>query len=754
MKKNFFIIVLFLILASVRVYGVRAYPHPKTIVQPDGTSLTIVGHGDEFQHYVTTTDGYTVLKASDGVFRYAIKENGKLKPSGIKAADISARSIMEKNFLCSIEKDLKPSVSGIGKKLMNLSMRNDGIFSRNPGGMFSKKVAGSNEPSSSYRGLVILVNFTDRKFSRGDAARGMVDDMMNKPGYTYYNDPLLGGSIECTGSVHDYFYDNSDGQFLAEFDVVGPIELDVDQYYIDGTERTYELSQKVLEAADSELDYSRYDSDGDGIVDMFYIIYAGYSSVYQGNDERLVWPHAGHFEDYDKELVLDNMRFGRFASSSEIYGWEAYHDMYLDGIGVIVHEFSHILGFKDHYDVSGYLNEDPGSWDVMASGNYNGVLNDTPCGYNSYERYSAGFITPRTVTEEDDNALVSLRSLLTHKDALRIKSTQDSTVFMLENRQLEKWDKHLPGHGMLVWRVDSCDNEYWEHNALNVNGRLHFKLIRATGPTINLFREIDDMDYDPFPGTRNVTELTNYTRESDLLTDKGFPSPMMIREIKEENDLISFKLEKDPYASDRPYTFRLNNEYEASGVTEDGDSKNWTVHTGVVQTGGRDRNMIYDLVPDDRNISASDSKYSSGLGAAYALSENRDRVLIEPYRVALLEDYGVWLVDFNDLDNGGSGAIVLSMTPFGELALYNPESVLGYCLLPKTSPLVIADDIVERFSMVRDIRFTMPSGVNLVVESGEYLPSDGAIYNLQGIKVDNPLKGEIYIIGGKKVRYL
>lgn len=222
------------------------------------------------------------------------------------------------------------------------------------------------------------------------------------------------------------------------------------------------------------------------------------------------------------------MKFGRFACTSEIYGWKDYNDLYLDGIGIIVHEFSHVLGFKDHYDVSGYLNEDPGAWDVMASGNYNGVFNNTPCGYNSYEKYAAGFLEPRTATKEDCGESVSLSPLSSFNDALRINSTQDRTFFMVENRQLDKWDSCLPGHGMLVWRVDSCDNAYWENNALNVDGRLHFKLIRATGATRTLFQEIEDKDYDPFPGTRNVTDLTNYSVESDLLTDLKYPSPLVI----------------------------------------------------------------------------------------------------------------------------------------------------------------------------------------------------------------------------------
>lgn len=323
-------------------------------------------------------------------------------------------------------------------KLKKLSLSNDAIVFKHSPRCTAAKAQLRNSMSKPYRGLVIMVNFTDRKFSRGESSWQLVNDMMNRQDYAYYDDPLLKERVRCTGSVYDYFRDNSDGRFVPSFDVVGPVEIDADQYYINGTDRTYELCQKVLEAANPDIDYSCYDSDGDGVVDMFYILYAGYSSGYQDNDVRLVWPHAGHFEDSGRELMLDGMTFGRFACSSEIFGWHDDGDLNLDGIGVIVHEFSHVLGFKDHYDVSGYMNEDPGAWDVMASGNYNGVFNDTPCGYNSYEKYAAGFLAPRTVDSKNDGETVSMRSLSSSDDAIRIVSTQDSTLFLLENRQQEK----------------------------------------------------------------------------------------------------------------------------------------------------------------------------------------------------------------------------------------------------------------------------------------------------------------------------
>lgn len=756
MKKLIIIICLISMLAPLHLGAVKAYPRPKTVRQPNGSTLTLVGHGDEFNNYLTTTDGYTVVKGLDGIYRYAVEEGKCLKASSVVACDGKERTSYDSLFLSSVKPHLRLAITPIAQRLKKLSSRQDGLFS--PSVVAQRRKSGrAINANGPYRGLVILVNFTDQKFSRGEDSRPFIDDMMNKPNRTSYYDSKLNANIPCTGSVRDYFYDNSGGMFVPEFDVVGPIEVDVNQYYINGITRTYDLCAKVLEKADSQIDFSRYDADGDGQVDMFYLLYAGYASIYQGNDERLVWPHAGHFGDSNIDVVYDGMKFGRFACSSEIYGWQADKDLDLDDIGVIVHEFSHVLGFKDHYDVSGYLNEEPGAWDVMASGNYNGICNDTPCGYNSYEKYAAGFITPRTVEASDHNTTITLRALSSSDDALRIVSLQDSTIFMCENRQLEKWDAGLPGAGMLVWRVDSCNREYWDHNALNVNSKPHFRLVRANGVTANLWREIQDTDYDPFPGTKLVSELTNYTKASHLLSNKNYPSPFNLRNIREEDDLICFEIEADSLADKRPYTFCLDDSYDVNGESLDGNViGKWEMRSGYAMKSNREVAVIYDLIPDTKNIAATDPKYADGLAAAYSISSNRDKIFIEPYRVALYGDYGVWLVDFNNLDNGGTGAITLNISPYGELSLADPATVLGYCMLPKTAVLVKSKDIVERYGEVKHITFSAATAsvIDAVISSSSSISTgDNQIYNLQGMKVSRPIQGEIYIVNGKKIRF-
>ena len=58
-------------LISQPVIAVKAYPLPVTATQPDGTSVTILLHGDEFHHFKTSVDGYLLKQNTKGFLTYA-----------------------------------------------------------------------------------------------------------------------------------------------------------------------------------------------------------------------------------------------------------------------------------------------------------------------------------------------------------------------------------------------------------------------------------------------------------------------------------------------------------------------------------------------------------------------------------------------------------------------------------------------------------------------------------------------------------
>lgn len=511
--------------------AIPAYPGTFLARQSDGTTVQLRLNGDEWQSYTTTADGYSVVKNSQGNYVYATLTDGKLVATNIIAHNSGQRNATEQQFTASTKKYLKPQISTSIRR-----ERNSEELRR----LSSRQGAAPYFEYNKFRGLVILVEFNDRKFSRPDYPE-IVDSMINERGFDgYMTNAALPEHITYTGSVRDYFYDNSAGLFDPKFDVVGPVTIDHSMY--EGRNNSPAIQEAALIAADSLVNYKDYDTDHNGAVDMVYFIFAGGGSNFGNNDSRLLWPHAS----YITTLALDGVRFGRYACSTELFG--APSNSILDGIGTMCHEFSHVLGLDDEYDTdysgSGGQSIHPGRWSVMASGPY---LNNsrTPCGYSLFERYQAGFATPQLITEPGD---YTLENIDISNTGYRINSAVDKEFFMLENRQQDKWNSYLPGHGMLVFRVDSTDEKVWTSNDINCNpSHSYYELLRVN-PRMNGSSPIDT-DTDPIPGSTNITELGNNTTPN-LRSWTGMLTSISLSNIKENKGVISFtaKVEDTPSA--------------------------------------------------------------------------------------------------------------------------------------------------------------------------------------------------------------
>ena len=158
------------------------------------------------------------------------------------------------------------------------------------------------------------------------------------------------------GSVCDYFSDQSDGVFEPQFDVFGPYHaqytsngVKYDAVAADADKRHNTIFQNALKEADADIDFTKYNSNGDKRVDMVFFLVAGFASSTQGNNSGYLWPHASNLYMYS--INLDGLWMDRYASSTELYGAENYlYSVCVEGIGTACHEFSHVLGLPDFYD--------------------------------------------------------------------------------------------------------------------------------------------------------------------------------------------------------------------------------------------------------------------------------------------------------------------------------------------------------------------------------------------------------------------
>ena len=528
MKKILFLSVILLMCVSA-MQAIPAHPGTAKVRQPDGSYVTLRLLGDEWMRFNTTVDGYSVVKNQRGYYVYAEQKEGRLLPTTRVAHDMAERSAGEQAFLQGVRKYQKPLMADAAAA-MKVRMETDGAQRRAQGRRATDY--------SNFKGLVILVQFDDKDFSRADYP-SILKDMVNKPGYSGYDD------VKMPGSVLDYFSDNSGGKFRPQFDIVGPYHVNYSQYDCnleDG--KCDDILIAALDSADADVNFKHYDGNGDGMVDLVYFVVAGLGSNCTGNNDNLWWPHRAQIWDDAARakggspyVYKDGVLLWDYASSTELTGFEVKPTtIIIDGIGSICHEFSHVLGLPDFYDTNyeeGGLSNTIGYWSVMDQGCY---LNDgySPAGYSLYERYSVGFIDEPAKIEREGSYI--LNPLSASYTGLRIDSQEKDEFFLLENRQrdLFKWDAWLPASGMLVYRVDRSNKEVWTRNTVNaVPDHNYYQLVRAGGTG-------KGAAFDVFPGKGSVTVLNNTTEPANLLSWSGKATKWGLSDIRQSQGVISF----------------------------------------------------------------------------------------------------------------------------------------------------------------------------------------------------------------------
>lgn len=527
--KRLSILIMAMLLGITSSMAVPAYRKPVQVTQPDGTTVTITLHGDEWQHFNTTTDGYSVVKNQQGFYVYAEKKNGVLKATQMVAHNAQERKANEQAFLQNIKKfqtpDMTPAIANMKKRVEAIGAQ--------------RRAQGNRATNyENFKGLIVLIQYNDKEFSREDYPT-IINNMVNQQNYTGFD------NNQRSGSVRDYFTDNSQGKFQPQFDVVGPYTVNYSQYDANMNDgKCRKILVDALNQADADVNFKNYDGDNDGAVDLVFFILAGNGANYGGNDENLWWPHRSVIFDEDKRTYVykDGVMLWDYASSTELCGHTTNpQTVFIDGIGTICHEFSHVLGLPDFYD-SNYEEDGqsvtPGNWSLMDSGCY---LDNafTPAGYSLYERYLVGFTDKPEVISQPGN--YTLEPLYDNQKGYWLNTPEPKEFFILENRQRSqfKWDAYLPGDGMLVHRVDLSNEGIWQANKVNADPEHnYYVLLRAGGETTSSAS-------DPFPGSKKVHELTNVSSPYNLKTWTGKNNQFGVFNIQNTLDgNITFTIDK------------------------------------------------------------------------------------------------------------------------------------------------------------------------------------------------------------------
>lgn len=515
MKKILSSIAVILLSAMIKTGAVPAMPGLMKFTQPDGTVIEASLCGDEFFHFYRTPSGdILLLDEADGFLKPA-----SLTPQG--TLSIASSTHAAKTGFS--EPRMQAALSN-HYNLRKAAMQQAGVNRQ------SRIAPGEIKPTfpldKDVRGLILLVEYQDVKLLPTSTPE-YFDKKINSRNYS---------GPDSYGSVADYFAEQSQGQFIPSFDIVGPLTLPQNRAYYGTTDKgLINQFHDACKIADTEfdVDFSKYDANGDKFVDFVFVIFAGHGKA-QGGPNESVWPAMIDLSTkiYD---YFDDMNLGVAACSCELKGGSGEE---YDGVGTICHEFSHILGLPDVYDPLYSGGYGMGHFDIMDIGTYNGNQT-TPSGYTAMDRYTLGWLNPTVL--DGPKANVTLEPFETSNKAYCIVNPDNNNeYYLLENRQLHGWDSALPGHGLVISYIH-YDSSLWKRNLANSPGRAGYEHIRLIAADNNWSTSLPgDEEADPFPGSLGKTMFTDDTTPAAkwYSSNKSVGAP--ITNIREENGIITF----------------------------------------------------------------------------------------------------------------------------------------------------------------------------------------------------------------------
>ena len=469
--------------------SVPVAPGIHQLKQTDGSMFMAMMWGDEWVSGWETIDGYSIIfDETTQDWTYAIPDaDGNLVSS--------AKGVGKKSPPDNVPKHIRPA----GKAQSEILYLKDSMASGVPDRVVLA-TGTANIP-------VILIKFNDKSTNYTAAD---------------FNNHLFGSG---TNSMKDYYVEVSYGKFNVSPGPSGvagwyTASKNHDYYgYNQGWKPAAELVREAVRKADAAgFDFSSYDNNHDGYVDVVSIVHSG-----PGRESTLDGTniHSHRFSLTYGGVGAYTTKSGKIVDDYVIQPETQYGS--LSTIGVFVHEYSHALGVPDLYDGTG-TSEGVGLWSLMGNGCWNGISmsGDMPAQLDAWSKSLLGWVSPIQVstsssiqiTRVEDNSVVY--QILDNPNNVNdwISGIGKGEYFLVENRQKTGFDVALPGEGLLIWHIDESvtNNNDKTHKLVNLeesDGKFHLD---------NNYNSGDAFD----PWYNNIVGFTETTTPNSNLYTGGF----------------------------------------------------------------------------------------------------------------------------------------------------------------------------------------------------------------------------------------
>lgn len=431
-----------------------ANPELRQFRQPDGSVFTARPGGDEWLSWYETQAGRIALfDRASGAFEYAKLglEQGRIQllPSGIRVGRPNHLPTISPHALLQAWRNAHEAAeAGAG-----------GSGDDSTAAALTETTTAAAGTGNVYPTLIVLVEWNDYQVRSDDNT---------------WSHKFFGGypGAVAAGTVNDYFREVANGKvwFTPAGESGGSANDGVVRVRLarNHPQLAKQMSDwrpvlyQALQAADPQVDFGRFDRNGDGELSknelQIAFVVAGHESSWNSDESAGLWGHAWSFPDSSEYPLLDGLRVGkntgRYFAIGERHG--RTDSPYDAVIGIICHELGHAAFYlpdlyKDPYSISYWGLMGVGSWGARP-GEAQGT---TPVHMLAYTKAIAqlptgqGFLQPRVL----EPTSVAQRLSLTHAldpDAYEIfrVAGPDGGSFYFEQRKVAGYDEGLMRLGL------------------------------------------------------------------------------------------------------------------------------------------------------------------------------------------------------------------------------------------------------------------------------------------------------------------
>ncbi|GAA5646271.1 M6 family metalloprotease domain-containing protein [Vibrio proteolyticus] len=348
-------------------------------------------------------------------------------------------------------------------------------------------------------------------------------------------------------SVQDYFLKNSNGRYKVvparetsgtENDGIVHVTLDINHPNCHSkTDNTCQTKlntafEKAYQALDADFDLSTYDDNGDGNIEprelSVMFVFAGNDKASGTNKTPTIWPHKYSH----RQVTLDGKTISAYCLFADFQ-----HD-HQSTMGVIAHELGHLmLGLPDLYSYR--HNGSIGQWGLMGSGSWGSKPGDsysgqTPVNMLAWSKEAAGFIQPKVLSQSGAQTVQTAQGeSVIHLDPYL---KQFGPRAYIENRRNIGYDRALPAEGLLVTSV-SVDHMF------NAEGPMQVQILQADNHGLLDNGHSTGDDGDVFPGSKQITELSDASLPSLMTVTAGRETNIALRGIVSDPNAARFSLD-------------------------------------------------------------------------------------------------------------------------------------------------------------------------------------------------------------------